>query len=124
MIGEIRWVLTPFYNQAMQKMAFKRRPALLIAQADAQDYIVLPVSRVTRRENLHPIYDIEINPSLHPTLNLPVVSYVRTHKQTVIHAAEIDGFIVDLKKDFPDLYLSILAQRELFSLDISQQALF
>ena len=123
MIGEIRKALTPFYDLRAQRMSFKSRPALLIAKADDFDYVALPVSRITRRENLDPTYDIEIDPVAYPNLNLRALSYVITHKQTIVNAQEIGDLISNMKEEYPDLYLSILEKREELSGEISKQAL-
>lgn len=121
--GEIRKILTPFYDSATHQKSVKSRPALVIARADFADTVVLPISSVSRRENLHPVYDIEIDPSVYPKLNLRKVSYVRTHKQTVIHSAEISDVISSIKDEYPELYLDILQKREMFSQDVTNQAL-
>lgn len=123
MIGEIRRALTPFYDNTKNRMSFKSRPVLIIAQADNSDYIVLPVSRITRRENINEVYDIKIDPALYPSLNLSAVSYVRTHKQTVVHAAEIGSIYGNMKSDYPDIFLTILEKRDEFSKEITEQAL-
>ena len=123
MIGEIRAVLAQYYDSAKGKMAFKARPALIIAQADSSDYVVLPVSRVTRKENLHPVYDIEITPAQYPDLHLPSVSYVRTHKQIVVHSGEIGSVYGNMKTSYEELYLTVLEKREAFSREITDQAL-
>ncbi len=113
----------PFYDQASGKMRYKVRPVLIVAQADTSDYVALPVSRVTRRENLDPTYDIEIDPAQYPQTGLTAVSYVRTHKQTVVHAGEITTKYGELKAAYGDLYLEILEKRERFSQEISDQAI-
>ena len=123
MIGEVRKILTQYYDSARGKMDFKARPALIIAQADPLDYVALPVSRVSRRENLHPIYDIEITPDQYPDLNLPFVSYVRTHKQIVVHYMEIGAVYGNMKTSYEELYLMILEKREAFSREVTDQAL-
>nr|DAN02350.1 MAG TPA: endoribonuclease [Caudoviricetes sp.] len=123
MIGEIRKIITSYFDIMQEKKLFKFRPALIIAKADANDYIVLPISRVTRKENLHPVYDIKIEPSRFPKLNLSSVSYVRTHKQTVVHIAEISTLYGSIKDCYEELYLEILEKREQFSQEITNQAL-
>ena len=123
MIGEIRKIITPYYDMALGKKSFKSRPALIIAQADAGDYVVLPVSRVTRRENLHLIYDVEVDPAEYQELNLKDISYVRTHKQTIVHESEILSVYGDMKKHYAELYLEVLTKREKFSAEITSQAL-
>ena len=123
MIGEIRKAITPFYDSLHNRQNFKVRPVLVLAKADSGDYTVLPVSRVTRRENLHPVYDVEVDPAVYPSLNLKAVSYIRTHKQTTIHVAEIGDVIGDLKNSYEDLYLEVLSKREQYSSEVASQAL-
>ncbi len=123
MTGEIRWSLIQFYDIVHHRISFKRRPALFIAKADKDDYVVLPVSRITRSHNIDPVYDIRIDPADYPKLKLPSVSYVRTHKQIIVHAAEMGDLISNMKKEYPDLYLHILVMREEFSKEITSQAL-
>lgn len=123
MIGEIRKALTPFYDQHAGRVSVKSRPVLVIAQADTDDYVVLPVSTVSHRQNIDPVYDIEINPVDYPHSNLTRVSYVRTHKQTIVHRGSIADKICDLKSEYQDLYLKIVEKREQFSTEITNQAL-
>ena len=96
---------------------------MFIAKADKDDYVALPVSRITRSHNIDPVYDIRIDPADYPKLKLPSVSYVRTHKQIIVHAAEMGDLISNMKKEYPDLYLHILVMREEFSKEITSQAL-
>jgi len=123
LIGEIRKILLPFYDIKMHRMSVKSRPALVIAKADKEDYVVLPVSRVTRQENRDPVYDIPVDPQAFPLLGLTACSYVRTHKQTIAHIREISDKIGDMKTDYEELYLSILQKREEFSAEITRQAI-
>lgn len=123
MIGKIYKAITPYYDQNSQKMAFKGRPALVIAKADEKDVIVLPVSTISYKKNIHPIYDIKIDPAEYPKTNLKKISYVRTHKQTVIHIAELAGEICDLRLEYEELYCKVIEKREEFSKDITEQAL-
>ena len=123
MIGEIRSARTPFYDTSIHKIAVKGRPALLIAKADSSDYVALPVSRVTKSANLDPTYDIKVDPAIYPKLNLTAVSYVRTHKQTTVNAGQVGRLYGDMKAEYPDLYMEILAKREQFSQEISNQAI-
>ena len=123
MIGEIWTALTPCYNRNTKRMEYKGRPALMIAEADQDDYVALPVSRVTLQQNIDQEYDIPVGPATHPNLNLTDPSYVRTHKQTIIHRGEIGRFIGDLRAEYPDLYLEILEKREQFNTEITEQAI-
>lgn len=123
-IGEIRKIITPYYDLRQGRMCTKSRPALIIAQADTDDYIVLPISRISRQNNRDAIYDIEVNPVNYPLLNLNAVSYIRTHKQTVIHRAEIGDLIGELKYNYEEFYLHILELHERFSEEITNQAIY
>ncbi len=86
MIGEAYWATFKYFDMKSNKMAFKKRPVLIIGKADKKDWVVLPVSRVTRKENLDLYYDFEINVSDYPKMPLKQTSYVRTHKQTVLNS--------------------------------------
>lgn len=123
MIGKIYKARTPFYNQTTHQMSYKARPALVLANADTEDYVVLPVSSISIQTNIDPVYDIKIDPTLYPDLHLRKVSYVRVHKQTIVHRAELGDEIGDMRSNYEDLYLEILAKREEFSDFITKQAL-
>lgn len=123
MIGKIYKARTPYYDQVTHAMSYKARPALVLGKADSDDYVVLPVSSISIKANIDPVYDIKIDPSLYPKLNLKHVSYVRTHKQTIVHRTNLRDEIGDLKSEYEDLYLQILEKRETFSNSITQQAL-
>lgn len=104
-------------------MEFKNRPVLIVGQADRTDYVVLPISRVTNYANLENNYDIPIEPSDVPLMNLKQRSYIRTHKQSVIHLGELTKEIVDFKKEYPDIYIDIIAKMEEFQKNMINQAL-
>lgn len=123
MIGEIRKVITPFYDRRTRRMSMKSRPGLIIAQADSDDFIILPVSTVSDQRRIDPNYDVKVDPAVYPMLSLNCVSYVRTHKQTVIHLAEIGDKISNMKTDYEDLFLEVLAKRDQFSAEITNQAI-
>ena len=123
MIGKIYKCFTPYYDSQKRAMSMKSRPALVLAKADADDYIVLPVSTITHKENIDPYYDIEVDPALYPKLNFQKVSYIRTHKQTVVNRANLGDEISTLCKEYEDLYLEVLTKREEFSKNITEQAL-
>lgn len=123
MIGKICKARTPFYDNLRGKMSIKTRPVLIIAKADSNDYVVLPVSSITYPANIHPKYDIKVEPSLYPKLKLNKTSFIRTHKQTVIYRSDIGDKIGDLKSDYEDLFLEILVMREEFSKLVAAQAI-
>ncbi len=123
MIGEVWTALTPYFDVTLGKKSFKGRPILIVAKADAQDYVVLPISKISRQENVDPIYDIKIEPATYPATGLSYTSYIRTHKQTIIHAGEIGSKKGELKGPYEDLFLEVLAKREQFSDEITRQAI-
>lgn len=123
MIGKICKISTPYYDSVKKRMSFKTRPALVIAQADCGDYVILPVSTITHKGNIDPDFDIPIDPSVYPKLNLNKISYVRTHKQTIAHRSSIISVISDLRTEYEELYLEILIKREDFSYDTTTQGL-
>ncbi len=123
MIGKICKALTPFYDRITRQMSYKARPALVLGKADGEDYVILPVSSISIKTNINPVYDITVDPVQYPKLHLKNVSYIRTHKQTVVHRASLHGVIGDLKSEYEDLYLTVLAKREEFSKFLTQQAL-
>ena len=123
LIGEIHKTITPFYDNQTGCMSYKSRPALLIANADSDDYVVLPVSTISRSENINPEYDIKVDPTFYPRTNLRRISYIRTHKQTIINRSQISDIICDIKSEYPDLYILVLDKREKFSSLITVQAL-
>lgn len=123
MIGEIRKIFTPYYDKVTKTQKIKSRPGLIIAAADAGDYVVLPVSKVSDSRRIDPDYDIKVDPAVYPKLSLACVSYVRAHKQTTINFANIGDKISDMRAEYEDLYLDILDKREGFSKEITRQAL-
>ena len=123
MIGKAYVSTFQFYNNQTHKMEFKNRPILIVGQADSTDYVVLPISRVTNFANLDNNYDVPIEPSDVPLMNLKQRSYVRTHKQCVIHLGELTKEIVDFKNEYPDIYINIIAKMEAFQKHLIDNAL-
>ncbi|MCM1261274.1 MAG: hypothetical protein NC313_01030 [Butyrivibrio sp.] len=122
MIGKAYWAVFKYYDNKLHKAAFKKRPVLIIGQADSNDYIVLPVSRVTRKEHLDKHYDFEMQVVDYPKLHLKATSYIRTHKQTVINAGELSDCIVDFKDAYQDAYISVMALVEEFQQNLINKA--
>jgi hypothetical protein len=112
-----------YYDNAKAKMSFKKRPVLTVGKADNTDYIVLPISRVSKRENLDEYYDVLLSPVAVPKLNLTQHSYVRTHKQSVVNIVELYREITDFKKDYMDIYLDIISKMEEFKKNLIENAL-
>lgn len=110
MIGKICISAFKYYDSAKHRMAFKGRPVLIIGQADAGDYVALPISRVTKRENLDEHFDYEMKPGDYAEsgLQLSEVSFIRTHKQAVLNAGDITKEVIDLKAEFPDVFTQVI----------------
>ena len=123
MIGKAYVSIFKYYDSAKAKMSLKKRPVLIVGKADDTDYIVLPISRVTKRENLDEYYDVLLNPDAVPKLNLTQYSYVRTHKQSVVNIVELYIEIIDFKKDYMDIYLDIISKMEEFQKNLIDKAL-
>lgn len=68
MIGKAYWATFKYYDSSLHKMAFKKRPILIIGQADERDYVVLPISRVTKKENPDTHYDFEMQIADYPII--------------------------------------------------------
>lgn len=123
MIGKACVSIIKFYNKKTHNMGFKKRPVLVLGQADSTDYVVLPISRVTNRLNLDVDYDFPITPQECPLMNLKQTSYIRTHKQTVVNAGELTSIIVDFKKEYPDKYVNVIKKMEEFQKKLVDNAL-
>lgn len=122
-VGKVCWSVFPYYDAANRSMSFKRRPVLIVGDESENDYTVLPISSITRRENLNPEYDVEVDPLRYPLLGLSRRSYVRTHKQIPVHKAEIVSETGDMKGDYEELFLSVLLLRDRWNERLTNDAL-
>ena len=118
-IGKICKTLTRFKNPRTGKTGFKSRPCLVIgvekkdSNISSVDYTVLPISKISKRENINDHYDHEVEKISYPDLNLTEnTSYIRTHKQTVINGRDMitDSFISDVKSEYPDLFSDVMSK--------------
>lgn len=123
MIGKVYTSLMKYYNSIERRNKVKARPVLIISDLRNNDYTVLPVSSVTKKENLDNDFDVEISPAKYPLLNIHHISYIRTHKQLTVHMGSLGKEISDLKKEYPDLFLDIMAKREQWNRLIDEKAL-
>lgn len=123
MIGKAYISTFPYFDKIKGKMSFKNRPVLVIGAADDKDFVVLPISRVTNSINLDSYYDIPISPNITPLMNLKTISYIRTHKQTIINVNSLTKQIVDFKAEYPDLYIEVLSKIEEFQNNLINRAL-
>lgn len=122
MIGKAYVSSFPFYDNKTKKMSFKGRPVLVVGKADSNDYVILPISRVTNQSNLDSYYDVPIEPADVPLMNLTQKSFIRTHKQSVVHIGELAREIVDFKSEYEDIYLDVLCKMEEFQKELISNA--
>ena len=122
MIGKAYVSTFQFYNNRTHRMEFKSRPVLVVGKADETGYVVLPISRVTNNINLDADYDFQIDPQDVPLMNLTKTSYIRTHKQSVVHVGRLTKEIVDFKEKYPDKYLDVIVKMEEFQKGIIKNA--
>ena len=123
MIGYAYVSSFPYYDMHLRQTRFKNRPVLVIGQADSKDYVVLPISSVCVRAHLDPFYDIKVRPVDVALMGLHSTSYIRTHKQTVLHVASLVHPIVDFRTAYPDIYIAVIARVEEFQKDMIDKAL-
>lgn len=123
MIGKAYVSTFQFYDNRNHRMSFKNRPVLVVGQADVTDYVILPISRVTNSANLDMDYDFKVEPQDVPMMNLTQTSYIRTHKQSIVHAGELTKEIVDFKNEYPDKYIDVIAKMEEFQKKLIDKAL-
>lgn len=123
MIGWYCIATFPYYDNQKGKNAFKRRPVLVIGKADDTDFVTLPISKVSHRENIDIEYDISIQIADYPLMNLHTDSFVRTHKQTITNSADISRFVVNIKEEYQDLWLEILSKVEDFQRNLTNTGL-
>lgn len=112
MVGDFCLAIFPYYDVKVKKNKFKYRPILIIAEAGQNDWVTLPVSKISHKECIDLEYDIKIEPINYPLMNLACVSYIRTHKQTVTHCASITKVIINVKKIYPNLYNRVIDKVE------------
>lgn len=123
MIGKAYWAIFKYYDSSAHRMAFKKRPVLIIGKADESDYIVLPISRVTRQEHIDQRYDFEMQVTDYPKLSLKNTSYIRTHKQSVANIGELANQIADFKNEYPDAFVEVNALVKEFQKKLIDEAL-
>lgn len=123
MIGEVHLSVVNFYDSSTGTTRRKKRPVLIVGGPRNNDYTVLPISTITRRENVDATYDIPICGTDRVTLGLDRDSFLRTHKQIPIHRGEITRKLGDMKTDLPDLYIEALAKMDKFQSEIVDSAI-
>ena len=122
MIGCMCISIFPYYDIKSHANGFKKRPVLVIGQADSGDYVCLPISRVTRSEHIDAVYDVAISPNAVPLANLTQKSYIRTHKQTVVNNAALVKTVVNFKAEYAEIFKTIISKVKLFQMTMLKQA--
>ena len=123
MIGWYCIATFPYYNIRTNRNEFKERPMLVIGQADNTDFVTLPVSKVSHRENVDIEYDVAIQISDYPLMNLRFDSFIRTHKQTITNKSSIIREVVNVEEEYQDLWLDILSKVEIFQKNLTNTGL-
>lgn len=123
MIGWYCIATFPYYNSRTNRNEFKERPMLVIGQADNTDFVTLPISKVSHRENVDIEYDVAIQISDYPLMNLRFDSFIRTHKQTITNKSSIIKQVVNVKEEYQDLWLDILSKVEIFQRNLTNTGL-
>ena len=123
MIGKAYTSVFKYYDAGNRRMSFKRRPVLVVGKADDSDYVILPISRVTNRNNLDAHYDVAIDSTSTPLMNLSQRSYIRTHKQSVVHVGELVREMVNFKEEYSDIYLEVINKMKEFQEELYSNAL-
>ena len=121
MIGKAYKSRVPYYDQISRTQKFKSRPCLIIGQADAGDYVVLPISSISDKSRIDPIYDISLDKSIFTFLNKD--SYLRTHKQTIVNIASLKDQLADFKASYEETYIEALEKVEQFQKQLIANAL-
>lgn len=122
MIGKAYWAIFKYFDSSLHKMAFKKRPVLIIGKADESDYVVLPISRVTRKEHIDSRYDFEMKVNDYPALSLKATSYIRTHKQSIANVGELEDCIADFRDEYSDAYIEVMGLVEEFQSNLIKNA--
>ena len=112
MIGEMYISSIDFYDVRSKTTRKKARPVLVVGGPRNNDYTVLPVSTISNRQMVDPDYDILIGPAERSILNLDRECFVRAHKQTTVHQAQLIRKIGDMRSDLPDFYIYVIEKME------------
>ncbi|MDE6747283.1 MAG: type II toxin-antitoxin system PemK/MazF family toxin [Oscillospiraceae bacterium] len=123
MVGKIYTSVVPYYDVTTKSTRFKGRPVLIIGDIRNDDYTVLPISKVSKKQFLDLVYDVEVKKIDYPNLKLTCDSYIRVHKQTTVHKTMLGREISDLKYEYEDLYLSVFELLEQRNNEIMDGAL-
>lgn len=122
MIGKAYKSRVPYYDHITRSQKFKSRPCLIIGQADSGDYVILPISTVSDKSRIDPIYDMLLDKETYSFLKKD--SYLRTHKQTVVNIASLRDQLSDFKETYEETYLAAIMKVEEFQKQLITDALY
>ena len=108
MTGKIYCSVFPYYDSVKKQRLFKKRPVLIISDIRNGDYNVLPISKISRQDKRDPEYDISIPVNAFPNLALSYDSFIRVHKQTMVHQGDLIHEISDLAAEYKELYIEVI----------------
>lgn len=120
MIGKIYTSRVEFYDIKTNKTLTKFRPVLILTDTRNNDYTVLPISTISKKDNIDLQYDVKVDPMDYPNLLLKKVSYIRTHKRIYVHRASVvsEKSLGDIKNDYPILYKEIIDKTDKFNKEV------
>lgn len=121
MIGKAYKSRVPYYDRASRTQKFKSRPCLIIGQADAGDYVILPISSIPDRSKVDPTYDIPLDCTVFTFLKND--SYLRAHKQTVVNIGSLKDQLTDFQSMYGETYIEALVKVEEFQKQMISKAL-
>lgn len=113
----------PFFDSIKGNMSYGNRPVLVIGIADTGDCNVLPLSRVKNKANIDKDYDVKLEPVNYPKLKLKDISFIRVHKQNLIHSDNFDFYVGDMANDYPDKYRDIMTKLKNYNDNLTNNAL-
>lgn len=121
MIGKAYKSRVPYYDRVSRTQKFKSRPCLIIGQAHAGDYVILPISSISDRSKVDPTYDIPLDCTVFTFLKNN--SYLRTHKQTVLNIGSLKDQLTDFQSTYEETYIEALVKVEEFQKQMISKAL-
>lgn len=123
MIGKVYLTYVDYYDAKTKTTRKKTRPVLVVGGPRNDDYTVLPISTISKRQNLDPDYDILVDAAERTALSLDKECFIRTHKQMPMHQAQLIKCLGDMRTDLPDLYLDAISRMEQFQVEIVNNAI-
>lgn len=122
MIGKVYLSIVDYYNVKTGRTERKSRPVLVIGGPRNNDYTVLPISTISKRQNVDPKFDVLVDPSSRSVLMLNRECFIRTHKQMPLHQASLYKELSNMKDSLPDLYLQAISLMEEYQQNLLDNA--